>query len=114
MLPNGEEFLIGNKVCAGLLLDKKPHQSFSSSRGVILQGSDVNLLVWHQIEHQFASSLVLFDILGLLLLVFSGGVLLLAIHKASEAFGAQESLHLITAGGVVVFIQRLNVVVVWF
>ena len=65
-------------------------------------------LVWHQIEHKLASSLVLFDVLGLLLLAPSGGTLLLAINEVPEAFGSQESLHLFAPGSIVVAIKRLN------
>jgi len=68
----------------------------------------VHSLVWHHIEHQLASSLVLFDVPGLLLLVTSGGALLLSINQVPEAFAAQKSLHLFAPGSIVVAIKRLN------
>jgi hypothetical protein len=71
-------------------------------------------LVWHEIEHKLASSLVLFDVPGLLFLGTSAGVKLLAINEALEAFGAQECFHFFAPGDVVVAIKVLNAVVVLF
>ena len=97
---------------AGLLLHIECLQHLPSSSGVVLLSPDVNSLIWHQIEHQLSSSLVLFDIPGLLLLGWCGGVRLFAIYKMPEVFEMQECFQIFAPGGVVVAIKRLNAVVV--
>ena len=62
---------------------------------------NVYLLLWHNIEHDFTTSLVLLDIPGILFNSSSSWTLLLAIHQFSEAFGVQQSLHFLTSCGVV-------------
>lgn len=112
MLSDGKELIISNELSAGLLLHKECLQGLPSSSGVILLCPDMNLLAWHQIEHQFTSSPVLFDIPGILLLIPSGRTPLFAINETSEIFGIEKCFHLLIPGGIVVAIESLDVMVV--
>ena len=111
-LSDGEELVISHKASAGFLLHIERLQCLPSGSGVVLLSSDVNSLVWHQIEHQLSCSAVLFDVPGLLFFGRCAGARLFAIYESPEAFRAQEGLHLFAPGSVVVAIERLNAVIV--
>ena len=57
-----EELIICHKTAAGLLLDKNLLQCTPSLRGIILVCSDVDSLVWDNVEHQLTSCSVLLDV----------------------------------------------------
>ena len=79
---NAKELVIGDKVTAGLLLDKDCLKGIPSLCGVILVCSNMDSLVWSNIEHELASCSVLLDVPSSLLCACSGWTSLFPIHKS--------------------------------
>jgi len=65
-------------------------KSGPSGVGVILVLPDVYLQLWHNVEYEFTSSLVLLNIPGVLLSSSSSWMLLLAIQQPPEALWCQS------------------------